>query len=197
MIGGRIGKLTIATVVVGVALLVGVVVFSDRGANFGKQPTRIVRDNIVVLPAASHDGKDEVWKSRPKGGKRSWGIRGSGYPEAGRMWFDGFPGESGRYKVELGAVLEADGDPEYRVSAEGTVLGEGHFGFACEVLLCGAAPEECSYKPHHIDLGEHWIDKGEPIEVWGRSTYPCGPEHGSYSRWFELRFTKATDKSVG
>jgi hypothetical protein len=195
MSGGRVGKLTIAAAVAGVAVFMALVFFGNRQADSGPDSTRIVQDNMVVLPADSHDGKDEVWKSRPRGGKRSWGIRGSGYAEAGRMWFDGFPGESGRYKVELGAVLEADGDSEYRVSAEGTVLGEGHYGYACEVLLCGATPKECRYKPRHIDIGEHWIDKGETIEVWGRSTYPCGPEHGSYSRWFELRFTKVSGKS--
>ena len=197
MLGSRLGKLTIAAGVVGVGLLMAAVLFRDRRADLGPEPSRIVQDNMVVLPAGTYDDKDEVWTSRPKGGKRSWGIRGSGYAEAGRMWFDGFPGETGRYKVELGVVLETDGDPEYRVSSGGTVLDEGRYRYACEVLLCGATPEECPFKPRYIDLGVHRIETGERIEVWGRSTYPCGPEHGSYSRWFELRFTKATGESDG
>jgi len=146
----------------------------------------------TALRADSHDGRGEVWERRPSAGKSSWGIRGSGIPESGSIWFDGFPGDSGVYLVELGAVLERDGDPAYKISAAGRVLGQGRYPYACGKLMCAASKRSCPDKAAHLNLGTHRIQHGERIEVWGRSRYPCGA-HGAYARWFEVRFTRAPD----
>lgn len=146
---------------------------------------------LVVFQADRHDGKDEAWIRRPSAGKPSWGIHGTGYPDSGSMWFDKFPGKTGRYKIELGAVLERDGAPAYRVLAGGAILGEGEYPYACGTLMCEATREACPDRAVYIDLGEHLIRGEVRIQVWGRSDYPCSPEHGSYARWYELRFTKA------
>ena len=49
----------------------------------------------VQLSAGRNSGHDSAWTSRPYGGKPTWGIRGSGYPEDGEIWFNSFPGASG------------------------------------------------------------------------------------------------------
>ena len=157
-------------------------------------PPEYTAGREIILPAGAHSGHDDLWTRRPSAGKMSWGIRGSGYPESGAMGFDGFPGDSGHYRIELGAVLERDGSPEYRVSVGGQVVGEGRYDFACGVLMCNASRAECPDAAVHLDLGTHPIRRGDRIEVWGRSTYPCG-EHGAYTRWYELRFTPLDDVS--
>ena len=56
----------------------------------------------VVLKADDNTGHDEVWEKRYTDGKNSWGIRGdreNATVYEGRIWFDKFPGVSGKYKV--------------------------------------------------------------------------------------------------
>jgi len=147
----------------------------------------------IVLSADDYDGRDAIWIKRPSAGTDSWGIRGTGRPEAGAMWFDKFPGKSGLYRVELGAVLDRDGNPEYRVLAGGRILGQGQYGYACGDLLCTRDKSTCPDRAAYLDLGVQRLTHDERIEVWGRATYPC-PGHGAYTRWYEIRFSPAEER---
>jgi hypothetical protein len=186
-VGAVIVLLLAGVAVAALALAWATLPASIRTAILHGRPSATPPAGTVVLAADRHDGRDETWARRPAAGQPSWGIRGSGEPEAGRMWFDAFPGPGGRYRVELGAVLELDGDPAYRVSVAGAVLGQGTYPHSCGVLLCNATRAECPDRAVHLDLGEHEIARGARVEVWGRATYPCG-KHGAYTRWYEVRF---------
>ncbi len=140
----------------------------------------------IALQADKASGKDNVWQKRAAVGKPSWGIKGSGNSLSGSMWFDAFPGASGKYRVELGAVLEFDGQPEYKVSAGGKTLKSGSYPYSMGSRQCDVSKGKD--KAVHLDLGTHEIKQGDKIEVWGKSVYPCGA-HGAYTRWWEVRFT--------
>lgn len=145
-------------------------------------------ESAIVLEADSSDGHESIWIRRPSAGTDSWGIRGSGRPESGEMWFNRFPGKSGHYRVALGAVLERDGDPEFRVLAGKQILAQGHYDYACGTLLCTKNKTVCPDRKSLIDLGVHYLEHDQKVAVWGRATYPC-PGHGAYTRWYEIRFT--------
>jgi len=83
----------------------------------------------VQLSAGRNSGHDSAWTSRPYGGKPTWGIRGSGYPEDGEIWFNSFPGASGEYQVTLGVYLEQDGSSYSAVRAGGRTLKDGRFPY--------------------------------------------------------------------
>ncbi len=99
----------------------------------------------VVLKADDNTGHDEVWEKRYTDGKNSWGIRGdreNATVYEGRIWFDKFPGVSGKYKVELGAVYEEDGAPSYKVSAGGRTLREGRYPYANGAANCKSSKHQ-------------------------------------------------------
>ncbi|RMD61081.1 MAG: hypothetical protein D6826_10870 [Alphaproteobacteria bacterium] len=161
----------------------------------GKALLRVARQAFalpIVLTADDHDGREETWQRRPSAGVASWGIRGSGRPEDGIMWFDAFPGPSGFYHVQLGAVLERDGAPPYRVEVDGRLLGAGRYRHACGRLMCDVPRSACPDRATRLSIGVHHIARGARIAVWGRSVYPCGA-HGAYARWYEVRFTPVDD----
>ena len=138
---------------------------------------------LIVLRAENHDGKDEVWQARHYYGKRTWGIRASGKPEAGAIWFNAFPGDTGEYVVTLYTVLEHDGQPKIQLRAAGKSLFEGSFPYHEGYLDCDKRGA-----PGSLPLGTHQITKGEKIELIGTSVYECGKQ-GAYALWYELRFT--------
>ena len=136
----------------------------------------------VQLSAGRNSGHDSAWTSRPYGGKPTWGIRGSGYPEDGEIWFNSFPGASGEYQVTLGVYLEQDGSSSYAVRAGGRTLKDGRFPYYRGKRDCDARGGTSE-----IGLGRHTINQGERISVWGRSIYECG-KHGAYALWYSMRF---------
>jgi hypothetical protein len=138
----------------------------------------------IVLKADDNDGHDNVWEKRYDAGKNSWGIEGNHRVTSGDMWFAGFPGSDGTYRVTFGVVLEEDGQPKYKVTAGGQTLGQGEYPWPNGDACAGKGT-----KASVIDFGEHDINQGDKINVWGESTYECSPEHGAYTRWYELRFT--------
>lgn len=141
--------------------------------------------NTLVLLASENSGHDPAWEKRHYYGRKTWGIRGSGVPEDGNLWFDAFPGESGTYRVTMGVILEQDGSPHYSLKAGERVLKEGRFPY-----LKGEKNCDERGAPTRFELGEHFLEKGERISVWGKSVYECG-EKGAYTLWHDLRFTKS------
>jgi hypothetical protein len=144
----------------------------------------------IVLKASKHAGRQTVWQKRSAAGKATWGIRGSGESESGKMWFNSFPGSSGEYSVKFGVVLEGDGRSEFKIFVDDNVLKSGKFPLACSQLECSIDKRRCPPKAVYLSLGHYNIPQGSKIVVWGKSVYPCGPKHGAYCRWFELRFEK-------
>lgn len=143
-----------------------------------------VSKDLVVLHADHHDGKDEVWERRYYYGKRTWGIRGSGTPETGKIWFDHFPGESGTYSLRLDTVLEHDGRPAIAVLADETTLVQLKFPYF-------EGTHDCAKRggPGSIELGTFRIEKGQRITLVGSSVYECG-KNGAYGLWDALSFTR-------
>ncbi|MCB0325011.1 MAG: hypothetical protein KDD69_15615 [Bdellovibrionales bacterium] len=164
-------------------LLTGVTIV----ASWGRAASDPVPQGAIVLAADSNDGHDPAWEKRHYYGKATWGIRGSGKVEAGEMWFSAFPGPSGEYRVSLDVIAEQDGSPPYRVLAENVVLSEGVFPYPSGARDCDARG-----RPMELDLGEHRIEHGSKIRVWGQSVYECG-EKGAYALWYRLVFTPVTN----
>ncbi len=146
-------------------------------------PSNQVKDTEVVLYAENSDGHEAVWERRYYYGLRSWGIRGSGVPEDGTIWFDSFPGPSGRYEVKLSAVLEQDGSPPLRLYQNQTVLHDMKLPY-----LHGQKNCEERGAPRVVSLGTHALTHGSKISLWAQSTYECG-EKGAYLLWDKLLFT--------
>jgi hypothetical protein len=141
-------------------------------------------DSLVVLRPDSRDGADPGWQRRYYYGKPSWGIRGSGKPESAELWFESFPGPSGRYQVSLGAILEADGCAPFRVRVGKSNLFDGKLPYFGGKKNC-----EIRGGPQELPLGTHDIAHGERVSVWAESVYECG-EKGAYGLWYELRFRR-------
>ena len=139
----------------------------------------------VVLKADDHDGKDNVWKARYAAGKNSWGINGTGNPLNGSMWWNSFPGQTGKYKVELGAVTEPDGNSRYRFFIDDSKVHEGRYPYSTGSLNCSSS----TFKAVYLDIGEHQVQQGAAIRLWGESVYPCGSSHGQYTGYWEIKFT--------
>lgn len=141
----------------------------------------------ITLKAGDADDFDGVWEPRSSEGKPSWGIKGTGEPLQGSMWFDSFPGATSIYSIEFGIIAEDDGPPLYKVFAGDRLLKSGTY--PCPKGDCGCTKNT---EAATIDLGQHAIAEGDRIEVWGKSVYPCG-SHGAYTRWYELAFTRRAD----
>ncbi len=142
------------------------------------------RTGTIVLKAASHDGKDKCWTKRSRGNSEM-GIVGSHKVESGNIWFDSFPGETGKYRVGFRVVTENDGHPLYRISAGGTEIAKGSLPLP-EGNTLGKGK---AYADRVLDLGVHEIKKGDKINVWAQSVYPMSKSHGAYCRWSDLQFT--------
>jgi hypothetical protein len=141
----------------------------------------------IKLAADKNSGHDSVWVKRYAAGVNSWGIVGNHVPGTnGNIWFQSFPGASGSYKMELGAVLEPDGNSKYRVYVAGSKVAEGSYPYSTGSKDCSASTLKVSY----LALGTHTVKQGDSIKLWGEAVYPCGTDHGQYTRWFEIRFTK-------
>lgn len=145
-------------------------------------PSNQVQDTSIVLYAENSDGRDPAWEKRYYYGLRSWGIRGSGSPESGKIWFASFPGKSGRYEVTLNAILEQDGSPPLRLSANDEVLTESRLPYLKGRKDCAARGAVGTFS-----LGTHEITQGSKISLWAESTYECG-EKGAYMLWDKLVF---------
>lgn len=148
-------------------------------------------NGAVELKPGSANALDDCWilRSFPGQTMTTYGIKGTGSPLEGTVTWNSFPGASGTYKVELGAVLESDGDSPYRLSVGGVLKREGNYPFADGYLECDGS----TYKEVYLDLGNHAIQQGDKIEYWAQSVYPCGSSHGQYSRFFMIRFTATTE----
>lgn len=141
----------------------------------------------VRLSPDAADHRDDCWVKRSYPGmtNSTYGIRGTGAELSGYVTWNSFPGAGGVYKVELGAVLESDGDSPYKLFIDGTKVREGNYPYAGGELDCNGS----SYREAYLDLGTWQVNKGDKIRYWAMSTYPCGSSHGQYSRFFVLRFT--------
>jgi len=142
----------------------------------------------VILKADDNDGHDEQWKSRPYYFKNTWGIRGSGKVEEGNIWFNSFPGDSGSYSVVIHTILEQDGSPHFSLKIGGDDAYNGRFPYLKGEKNCDKRGAKGS-----IELGEHFIKKGQKITIWGRSIYECG-EKGAYALWHKITFTKKIEE---
>jgi hypothetical protein len=157
----------------------------DEGAAKGEGGgSAVPAGKTIVLKAANHDGKDKCWTKRNKG-NGEWGIRGSHRVESGNIWFDSFPGATGRYRVGFRVVTENDGHPHYRISAGGRQIGGGQLPLPQGNRLGKGK----AYADRVLDLGIHEVRKGDKINVWAKSVYPMGRSHGAYCRWSEMHFT--------
>ena len=166
----------------GLLILLGAIVY--RPYLFATPVSNAIEKGIVLLRAGAHDGKDAPWRRRPYYGLKTWGIRGSGSPESGYIWFDEFPGATGDYHIVLKAIFEQDGSPQYALFAGRRVLKRGRFPYAKGKKDC-----EARGMPSSLYLGIHRIEQGEKISIWGESTYECANGNGAYVLWEELVFT--------
>ncbi len=145
-------------------------------------PSNQVANDEIILFAENSDGHDPAWEKRYYYGLRSWGIRGSGKAESGQIWFNSFPGATGEYEIVLKAVLEHDGSPPLKLSANDLTLYEGNLPYHDGHLDC-----EKRGAPAERSLGVHPIASGAKISIWAESTYECG-EKGAYMLWEKLIF---------
>ena len=111
----------------------------------------------IVMKADEHFDATEEFKSRHYGGKDSWGIRGSKVVESGTMTGE-FPGPSGTYEVHFMVLLEGDGQPGYRVSAGGDVLGQGKYPWPE-----GNGCSDVRVQDHTIEFGTNQIKQGDEL----------------------------------
>lgn len=141
--------------------------------------------NVTLTPRHA-DHRDNVWTSRGLLGVDSYGIVGNHVPgtNGSVVWLN-FEGQTGRYKVELGAVLEPDGDSPYKFYINGVQKAQGRYPYSTGSLNCNSS----YYELRDIDLGEHDINQGDSLRYWASSVYPCGTSHGQYSRFYRIRFT--------
>jgi len=103
----------------------------------------------------------------------------------------GFPGTTGKYRVELVAQTEYDGSPSYKISVNGNTAGSGRYPYSKGSLIC-SCPDwhiNCPDKNVNLDAGIHTIKTGDKIEFWGAEIYECDKSHGAYAKWHELVFT--------
>jgi hypothetical protein len=153
---------------------------------------RLVQAQTYSFKAPNYNGKTQYFVDRGTiDGKATYGIKGEGVTgevHSADMWFNSFPGNSGTYNIQFGVVLEDDGDPEYAVTAGSRLIKKGRFPYASGSRKCSGSYKKASY----LNLGDHQVNKGEKINIWGKSVYYCGRAgdwHGAYTRWFEIKFT--------
>ncbi len=143
-----------------------------------------------LLKASDIDGRDGKMVYRETGVLGIKGDSNNGSVWDGNAWFDAFPGTTGKYRIKFNVVIEADGDPQYEVSAGGHTIKSGRYP-----LLNGKIECSTSSGNHTIDCGEHTITAGDKINVWCKSVYydkvrDCyGSYHGAYGRWKSIEFT--------
>ena len=147
--------------------------------------------SATTLTPGDADHRDDCWATRSCSGCPSgtWGIKGTRETLDGEVTWNSFPGSSGWYKCELGAILESDGDSPWKLLIGGTAVSSGRYPYADGGIDCDGD----SYVDQYIDMGTHEIQNGQQIKYWAQSVYPCGPSHGQYSRFYEIRFTPASD----
>ncbi len=147
------------------------------------------QSTVNLLPGSASD-RDNCWTKRsfPGMNKTTYGIRGTGSSLNGYVTWNNFSGASGKYKVELQAVLESDGNSPYKLYIDGNQVKSGNYPYADGSLNCSGS----SYKVRWLNLGEHNVNQGDQIRYWAKSVYPCGSSHGQYSRFQEVRFTRVT-----
>lgn len=168
----------IAVGLIGISTLA---VYSFAGPRFkSSAPTST---KVISLYADKSSGRDPAWKKRHKYGLRTWGIRGSHKVESGNIWFDKFPGATGRYRIRLHALLEHDGQGAYRLGAGEQILSQGKFPYALNQQHCG---KKGVYQA--LDLGDHHIEQGSKISLWGESVYQCPEGNGAYTMWERIDF---------
>lgn len=141
------------------------------------------------LSASDVDGRNGEMVYRESGVLGIKGDSKNGTVWDGNAWFDNFPGPNGTYRVYFHVVIEADGDPQYELSAGGNTLKKGRYPF-----LNGSVECSKSTGNHTIDCGEHTIAANSKINVWCKSVYydkvyDCyGEYHGAYGRWKSIEF---------
>ncbi|MBD3392552.1 MAG: hypothetical protein GF418_10730 [Chitinivibrionales bacterium] len=146
----------------------------------------VLAQQEIILKADDVDDHDDIWGKRYAAGVNSWGIDGNHIPGTnGYMIWNSFPGPSGTYSVKLGAVTEPDGDSPYKFFVDGQEVASGNYPYSTGNLDCGSG----ELKVEDIDLGEHAINNGDEIKYWASSVYPCGTDHGQYSRFYQIKFT--------
>ena len=139
----------------------------------------------VRLDAFRHFSCSSGWTNRDGG----LGLRaGSGSGVCSAV----FPGPSGRYRVELMAQLEFDGNPNFKISLERSPIAAGSYPMSKGELICDCPNwrVNCPDRVVPIDAGVHEIRQGALIEFFGEEVYPCGGSHGAYAKWREMVFTR-------
>lgn len=124
------------------------------------------------------------WTERDGG----WGLRaGSG---SGTCTVS-FPGGSGSYRVTLMAQLEFDGNPNFRIEVDDTLIAAGSYPMSMGELICDCPNwrVNCPDRIVPIDAGVHDIREGASILFAAAEVYPCGGRHGAYAKWHELVFS--------
>ncbi|MBD3242944.1 MAG: hypothetical protein GF331_20295 [Chitinivibrionales bacterium] len=152
----------------------------------------VAQSTVNLLPG--NGNRDNCWITRDFPGmtKTTYGIRGTGDPLSGYVTWNSFSGSTGRYKVELQAVLESDGNSPYKLYIAGSQVKSGNYPYADGSRDCSGS----TYKVVWLNLGEHNVSQGDQIRYWAQSVYPCGSSHGQYSRFQELRFTRVTSDNT-
>ena len=138
----------------------------------------------VRLDAFRHFNCSSGWTNRDGG----LGLRagsGSGICRAA------FPGPSGLYRVVLMAQLEFDGNPNFKISVDGSTIAAGSYPMSKGQLICNCPNWRinCPDRIVPIDAGIHEIGQGASIEFFGQEVYPCGGSHGAYAKWREIVLT--------
>lgn len=140
-----------------------------------------------VLTADGNSGRDSTIATRYAAGVNSWGIAaGLAAGTAGFIWWDSFPGPTGVYRVEMGAVLEADGNAKYRFLIAQNERARGQFPYAGGVLDCSAGAQSL-FEVTTLNLGFHVINNGDEIRLRLESDHDCGA-NGAVGRFYEIRF---------
>ncbi len=144
------------------------------------------------------DGKDEIIVDRGiTSGKRTYGIKGDrehGISSSGEIWWSSFPGNTGTYKVKLGATIEADGDAPYKFMINDNVVHRGKYPFKNNKKNC----DDRTVHNTELNMKTHYIKKGDRISLWISSVYYCrirGEYRGQYCRFWGIIFEPVVERS--
>jgi len=152
----------------------------------GSNDTQQVAASQVRLSAFSNFTCTSNWTNRD-------GALGLAAGSGNGTCSAGFPGTTGKYRVELVAQTEFDGSPHYRISINGNTAGSGRYPYSKGSLICSCPdwPKNCPDVNTNLDAGVHTIKTGDKIEFWGAESYECLPDYhnGAYAKWHELVFT--------
>ena len=158
---------------------------NNQAAAADPDQANTTQNNMVKLNAFKDFKCSSNWTNRDGG----LGLKvGSGQ---GTCRAD-FPGGSGRYRIELAAQTEREGQSPYRISINGTQAGAGKFPFSQGKVNCNCHRQPwqiyCPDVVMNLDAGTHEINTGDIIEYYGEEEYLCG-KHGAYSKWRGMVFT--------